>query len=289
METQGTTAEPMEPTIKKPRNISRVDSPKELNHLSPKQKKQNTRRKSFKCKKCNFVATAKLDLWEHSRIHIPATKLRACPSCSFVTEYQAHLAYHMRNHSDSKPFQCDKCGYSCINKFMLASHLKTHSTVCQFRCADCSYATRWRNSFKSHLRKNGHKSAAALNTSAPSRGSVTLKAKQKRPRKTLPMRQVQFISLSGSDESSELCATLLPAFMSFPFNQLFGGPVSNPFSIDSCEHQERMNSETNSMSPPLSTDEPIVDLGRPRMSGASKRKARGVMAVLPMVKISSDE
>ena len=89
--------------------------------------------KSHKCKHpdCGFVAKSKMDFWDHSRSHIKAEKLLACPHCPFVTEYKHHLDYHTRNHLNSKPFKCQKCSYSCVNKSMLNSHMKSHSNVYQ--------------------------------------------------------------------------------------------------------------------------------------------------------------
>lgn len=89
--------------------------------------------KTHKCKHpdCGFVATSKMDFWEHSRSHIKAEKILACPHCPFVTEYKHHLDYHTRNHLNSKPFKCAKCSYSCVNKSMLNSHMKSHSNVYQ--------------------------------------------------------------------------------------------------------------------------------------------------------------
>ncbi|XP_021935447.1 protein hunchback isoform X2 [Zootermopsis nevadensis] len=119
--------------------------------------------KTFRCKQCAFVAITKMEFWNHSRCHIKKEKMLNCPRCPFVTEYKHHLEYHLRNHVNSKPFQCLHCSYTCVNKSMLNSHLKSHSNVCQYRCATCDYATKYLHSLKVHLRKYKHSPATVLN------------------------------------------------------------------------------------------------------------------------------
>ncbi|KAI1289613.1 Hunchback -like protein [Halotydeus destructor] len=121
------------------------------------------KQRKYSCKQCNFIATNKVEFWDHNKQHIKSEKLLTCPKCPFVTEYKHHLEYHLRNHFGSKPFKCAKCNYSCVNKSMLNSHMKSHSNIYQYRCKDCSYATKYCHSLKLHLRKYGHQPAMVLN------------------------------------------------------------------------------------------------------------------------------
>ncbi|XP_074027271.1 protein hunchback-like [Leptinotarsa decemlineata] len=127
--------------------------------------KKNSRGKlkTYKCKRCPFVATTKTDIWSHSRIHMKEDKVLTCPKCPFVTDLKHHLEYHMRNHDGSKPYKCSQCDYSCVNNSMLISHKKSHSNIYQFSCADCKYATKYCHSLKLHLRKYKHTQEIVLN------------------------------------------------------------------------------------------------------------------------------
>ncbi|KYN06758.1 Protein hunchback [Cyphomyrmex costatus] len=113
------------------------------------------------CKQCNFIASTKMEYWEHMRCHI---KGFTCSECSFVTKYKHHMNHHWLSvHDGSKPFKCRKCLYTCVSKSMLTSHLKKHSNIYPYRCADCKYKTKFCNALKKHLRKKEHQPAMVLN------------------------------------------------------------------------------------------------------------------------------
>ena len=126
---------------------------------------QSKQDKSFReaknCKQCNFIASTKMEYWEHMRCHI---KGFTCSECSFVTKYKHHMNHHWLSvHDGSKPFKCKKCLYTCVSKSMLTSHLKKHSNIYPYRCADCTYKTKFCNALKKHLRKKKHQPAMVLN------------------------------------------------------------------------------------------------------------------------------
>lgn len=134
-------------------------------HVNP-QNNINRQDRSFReaknCKQCNFIATTKMEYWEHMRCHI---KGFTCSECSFVTKYKHHMNHHWLSvHDGSKPFKCKKCLYTCVSKSMLTSHLKKHSNVYPYRCADCTYKTKFCNALKKHLRKKEHQPAMVLNS-----------------------------------------------------------------------------------------------------------------------------
>ncbi|XP_072767405.1 protein hunchback-like [Anoplolepis gracilipes] len=125
-----------------------------------KQNKQHFREGKI-CKQCNFVASTKMEYWEHMRCHI---KGFTCSECSFVTKYKHHMNHHWLSvHDGSKPFKCIKCSYTCVSKSMLTSHLKKHSNIYPYRCANCTYKTKFCNALKKHLRKKEHEPAMVLN------------------------------------------------------------------------------------------------------------------------------
>lgn len=93
-----------------------------------RQEKRHTLRsgaiKTYTCKQCGFTSETKEGQWVHVKTHIPKDKQLTCTKCQFVTEHKQHMTYHKRNHSNSKPFNCNKCEYSCVNNAMLISHMK---------------------------------------------------------------------------------------------------------------------------------------------------------------------
>ncbi|EGI65274.1 Protein hunchback, partial [Acromyrmex echinatior] len=124
-------------------------------------KQDKSFREAKNCKQCNFIASTKMEYWEHMRCHI---KGFTCSECSFVTKYKHHMNHHWLSvHDGSKPFKCKKCLYTCVSKSMLTSHLKKHSNIYPYRCADCTYKTKFCNALKKHLRKKEHQPAVVLN------------------------------------------------------------------------------------------------------------------------------
>ena len=96
-------------------------------YIKRKEKRQIQRSgaiKTYTCKQCGFISETKEEQWIHIKIHIPKEKQLNCTKCLFVTEYKHHMTYHERNHSNFKPFNCNKCKYSCVNNSMLISHMK---------------------------------------------------------------------------------------------------------------------------------------------------------------------
>ncbi|XP_024878341.1 protein hunchback-like [Temnothorax curvispinosus] len=119
-------------------------------------------REAKTCKHCTFIASTKMEYWEHMRCHI---KGFTCSECSFVTKYKHHMNHHWlsAHHDGSKPFKCKKCLYTCVSKSMLTSHLKKHSNIYPYRCADCTYKSKFCNALKKHLRNKKHQPAMVLN------------------------------------------------------------------------------------------------------------------------------
>ncbi|XP_050460021.1 protein hunchback-like [Cataglyphis hispanica] len=132
-----------------------------LSQSNVNQRQNKSFREGKTCKQCNFVASTKMEYWEHMRCHI---KGFTCSQCSFVTKYKHHMNHHWLSvHDGSKPFKCKKCSYTCVSKSMLTSHLKKHSDVYPYRCANCTYKTKFCNALKKHLRKKNHQPAMVLN------------------------------------------------------------------------------------------------------------------------------
>ena len=89
----------------------------------------------------------------------------------FVTNLKHHLQYHIKTHSQIKPFKCGKCKYACANNSMLNSHMKyvfkdfhtvfrmlyrSHTLAYPYQCRDCTYQTKYSHSLKIHMKTYNH-------------------------------------------------------------------------------------------------------------------------------------
>ena len=89
----------------------------------------------------------------------------------FVTNLKHHLQYHIKTHSQIKPFKCGKCEYACANNSMLNSHMKyvfkdfhttfhmlyrSHNFAYPYQCRDCTYQTKYSHSLKIHMKTYNH-------------------------------------------------------------------------------------------------------------------------------------
>uniref|UniRef100_A0AC35GY38 C2H2-type domain-containing protein n=1 Tax=Panagrolaimus sp. PS1159 TaxID=55785 RepID=A0AC35GY38_9BILA len=145
----------------------------------PKTKFSNRKKREYHCKECGYISLTKEQSWNHNKSHIPLNKQLSCLNCSFVTELQHHLEYHIRSHFGTKPFKCSKCNYSCSTKSMLNSHMKSHSSEYQFSCGDCSYQTKYFHSFTQHSKKYGHHRKIQINGDFVEEEAITTTMEQK--------------------------------------------------------------------------------------------------------------
>ncbi|XP_077274707.1 protein hunchback-like isoform X2 [Temnothorax americanus] len=159
-------------------------------------------REAKTCKHCTFIASTKMEYWEHMRCHI---KGFTCSECSFVTKYKHHMNHHwLSAHDGSKPFKCKKCLYTCVSKSMLTSHLKKHSNIYPYRCADCTYKSKFCNALKKHLRTKEHQPAMVLNADgSPNPLFIIDVYGTKRGPKQKPV-----ASAKGQEESKSTVATM---------------------------------------------------------------------------------
>lgn len=75
----------------------------------------------FKCNFCDYVASTKLMILTHRKVH-KVLKTLHCEHCKFQTNLRASLQAHIRIHTGDKPYLCDQCHL----KFTQLAHLKQH-------------------------------------------------------------------------------------------------------------------------------------------------------------------
>ncbi|XP_012532617.1 protein hunchback [Monomorium pharaonis] len=190
-----------------------------MNQQSNVSKRDKNFRDAKNCKHCNFIASTKMEYWEHMRCHI---KGFTCSECSFVTKYKHHMNHHWLSvHDGSKPFKCKKCLYTCVSKSMLSSHLKKHSNIYPYRCADCTFKTKFCNALKKHLQKKEHQPAMVLNADgSPNPFSIIDVYGTKRGPK----------QKSSARKQEEVKNTITPIYIN---GDQFDSSISSPLSLHS--------------------------------------------------------
>ena len=119
--------------------------------------------KPYACDKCEFCTANKNSLNRHiSQVHqnrnpisveeeikLTAGKKRhpnyrrengkrICPVCSKSMSASGNMAAHMRTHTGSKPFKCNKCDYEANNTGALTRHFSRNHKTLSFQCKVCS-------------------------------------------------------------------------------------------------------------------------------------------------------
>ncbi|KAM0737272.1 Protein hunchback [Formica fusca] len=216
----------------------------ELFPVNPQSNVKQRQYKGFRegkiCKQCNFVATTKIEYWEHMRCHI---KGFTCSECSFVTKYKHHMNHHWLSvHDGSKPFKCKKCSYTCVSKSMLTSHLKKHSNIYPYRCANCTYKTKFCNALKKHLRKKDHQPAMVLNADgSPNPFSIIDVYGTKRGPKQKPSAEKQDELNQNTDQSMTIDNSQLNTGSTSPILSL-QSPVAHYLTVTTVNEMNNANS-----------------------------------------------
>lgn len=87
-----------------------------------------------------------------------------CPICSAVKEKMNTMHYHLKNHDNNYPFECNKCKYKCMQKKSLENHILTqHSSDTEkckpFKCVfpNCSFESFTKGNRKIHCSRKHFK------------------------------------------------------------------------------------------------------------------------------------
>nr|XP_022914434.1 protein hunchback-like [Onthophagus taurus] len=185
---------------------------------------------TYKCKQCDFVATTKVDFWQHSKDkHYRPEKTFYCKFCPFVTELKHHFEYHVNGHTGTKPYKCEQCDYSCVNKSMLNSHMKSHSQIYQYRCKDCLYVSKYCHSLKNHLRKYNHRPSVVLNIDGTENHHqiIDVYGTRRGPRPKLKTNSEKNYNSIENSKIPKICE-ITPPQIPFPLNPA----ILNPFMMN---------------------------------------------------------
>lgn len=84
----------------------------------------HTRRKSYCCRKCEYVTHTKARFTKHMKYH--AMPMIKCELCDFQTPYKWNLDRHNKNHNASGDYKCAKCNFAADIKQSLTVHEMNH-------------------------------------------------------------------------------------------------------------------------------------------------------------------
>jgi hypothetical protein len=79
--------------------------------------------------------------------------LHRCPDCNYVTSHNTHLKYHLRIHSNDRPFHCNLCDLKFTVKSTLTRHIKdVHLKEKKFQCELCEFSCSRKGDLDAHIR-----------------------------------------------------------------------------------------------------------------------------------------
>ncbi|XP_049513082.1 zinc finger protein 585A-like isoform X2 [Dermacentor silvarum] len=106
-------------------------------------------RRTASCQYCPYVAKDRSNLAFHLRTHSNERPF-LCEVCGRGFKRKEHVEYHRRIHTGEKRYKCSVCSYACVQKQSLKSHMRLHTGEKPFQCAHCSKAFTYRKQLHRH-------------------------------------------------------------------------------------------------------------------------------------------
>lgn len=140
LESNKASESPQKPVMKsnRKRNAQSSHEQKCQKRKAPNKSKSTQRRKyPYECKECQrgFLHEATYD--GHMRSVHEGLPAFSCPHCPKTFNEKPNFDYHMQDHTNHRPAQCDLCDKSFKNKQDLNSHLRVHNDVRNYMCDVC--------------------------------------------------------------------------------------------------------------------------------------------------------
>ena len=108
-------------------------------HMTIHQMEKTGEQKMHICDVCGQSFYFEHQLNQHSRRHQDRKFKCPFPGCHWKFVFKNELTYHLRSHSQEKPYLCDLCGYAASTKIRLQRHNITHTGERKYHCEYCTY------------------------------------------------------------------------------------------------------------------------------------------------------
>jgi len=107
----------------------------------------------FACNQCDFKANCKRNLKEHSNVHHISKIQKKCKFCEFTAFDKSELKTHLLNiHKYQSRYRsniCEHCKFKATNQVELTKHLRTHHS--KYQCEKCKYFSYSKVKYDRHL------------------------------------------------------------------------------------------------------------------------------------------
>ncbi|KAG7297426.1 hypothetical protein JYU34_019413 [Plutella xylostella] len=149
------TAQHSDKILKKPKKEIIQETPfdDEVSHSFDEDNSNETREKTYRCKKCDIDFKCAKDLQNHRKVTNHWKMKRPCPICNKVYS-NYYFKRHMEYHKHSTPYVCDVCGKAFVLQGHFSRHRMTHDFELPFQCTMCPYRGRFTESLKMHMRSH---------------------------------------------------------------------------------------------------------------------------------------
>uniref|UniRef100_A0A667WQP5 C2H2-type domain-containing protein n=1 Tax=Myripristis murdjan TaxID=586833 RepID=A0A667WQP5_9TELE len=119
---------------------------------------------NYICSKCGASLRSWEELKSHMRTHVPA--LMSCPECDKKFKYKSltALKYHLRTHTEERPYQCTCCIETFTKNEDLERHCLKHRKFKKakpYSCTRCDYAFSTLTELTEHM--SSHKGEQPMN------------------------------------------------------------------------------------------------------------------------------
>ncbi|BFZ12740.1 hypothetical protein BsWGS_15779 [Bradybaena similaris] len=120
-------------------------------HSVPSPEGGGSAKSRFICKLCHKTFAKKINLTYHMRTHTNERPYE-CEFCDYLSCSNDTLQQHLRGHLGIKPYKCEVCDYSSAYRSNIVLHAVTHSTDRPFSCDFCKKKFKRKDHLSKHVK-----------------------------------------------------------------------------------------------------------------------------------------